>query len=350
MIYSTLPTVLIVLGMAQLIQAQSNGDLRLVKGNFSDQWTGRLEIYLDGEWGTFCANGFNTFAGDAACRQLGYDGSDGMISRASDYVNYIPLASNSTPIHLSNDYNRCFDYSCDDPPMHILRCFPKGFDKKPDPTCTHSNDTILSCSLFSVYDDGYDTQLFLNSKALNSTYQSSGVLEIYSSSEAGKFYGWSNICGTKFDQNAANSACQQLGYTGALSYNTSANRSSDNGIWLDGVTCGEYAHSCLDMCFCYQQPPIAVQCDSNNVVALTCTFNMNETSLNDAGSRTVCEEKEKRFCAPTVTVGAPTSAPDKVLIITGTVLSAVIVLLSVVIVGLVCYIIIRRRSGYQTIN
>ena len=348
MIYSALPTVLIVLCMAQLIQAQSNGDLRLVNGNFPDYWTGRLEIYLDGEWGTFCANGFNTFAGDAACRQLGYDGSDGTIYRAIDFVDYIPLASISTPIHVSKKYNQCSSYSCNGP-FHILRCYPIGFDKEPDPTCTHRNDTILSCSLFFVYDDGYDTQLFLNSKALNSTYRSSGVLEIYSSSEAGKFYGWSNICGTQFDQNAANSACRQMGYTGALSYSTSANRSSDNGIWLDGVTCGEYAQSCLDMCFCYQQPPIAVQCDSNNVVALTCTFNMNETSLNDAGSRTLCEEKEKRFCAPTVIVGAPTSAPD-VLIITGTVLSAVIVFLSVVIVGLICYIIIHKRSGYQTIN
>ena len=219
MIYSALPKVLIVLCMALFTQAQSNGDVRLVKGNYFDEWTGRLEIYLDGEWGTFCANGFNTFAGGAACRQLGYDGSLGEISRASDFVDYIPLASNSTPIHLTNDYNRCSGYSCNGP-VHILRCYPEGFDKQPDPTCTHSNDTILSCSFFSLYDDGYDTQLFLNSKALNSTYQSSGVLEIYSSSEAGEFYGWSNVCGTTFDQNAANSACRQLGYTGALSYNT----------------------------------------------------------------------------------------------------------------------------------
>ena len=181
MIYSALPKVLIVLCMAQLIQAQSNGDVRLVKGNliYPFDGTGRLEIYLDGEWGTFCVNGFNTFAGDAACRQLGYVSSNGKISRASDFVYEIPLASNSTPIHLSNDYNRCSSYSCNGP-VHILRCYPEGFDKQPDPSCTHSNDTILSCSLYSLYYDGYDTQLFLNSKALNSTYRSSGVLEIYS--------------------------------------------------------------------------------------------------------------------------------------------------------------------------
>ena len=343
MIYSALPTVLIVLCMAQLIQTQSNGDIRLVKGNFVGERIGRLEIYLDGEWGTFCANGFNTFAGDVACRQLGYDGSR-EISSASDFVNDIPLASNSTPIHASYGYNQCSDYTCNDP-VHILQCYPVGFDKETDPNCTHSNDTILFCSDFSLYDDRYDTQLFLNSKALNSTYRSSGVLEIYSSSEAGEFYGWSNICGTKFDQNAANSACQQLGYTGALSYNTSAHRSSDNGIWLDGVTCGEYAQSCLDMCFCYPQPLTAVHCDPNNVVALTCTFNTNETSTSNTRSRSLCEETEKKFCPPTQ---GPPSVPKKVFIITSTVLSAIVLLLSVVIVGLICYK--RGRAGYQTMN
>ena len=190
--------------------------------------------------------------------------------------------------------------------------------------------------------------MFLNSKALNSTYRSSGVLEIFSSSEAGEFYGWSNICGNKFDKNAANTACRQMGYTGALSYNTLANRSSDNGIWLDGVTCGDYAQSCLDSCFCYPQPLTAVQCDSNSVVALTCTFNLNESYSSHAGSRLQCEEKKKRLCTPTQ---GPPSVPKKVFVISAAVLSAIIVLLSVVIVGLIsliCYY--RGQAGYQTIN
>ena len=48
-----------------------HGDIRLVGGSYS--WQGRVEIYLDGEWGTVS----NTFAGTleahVACRQLGYD-------------------------------------------------------------------------------------------------------------------------------------------------------------------------------------------------------------------------------------------------------------------------------------
>ena len=119
MIYSALPGVLSVLCMVQLINLGSEQwRCTTSERKFSFETTGRLEIYLDGEWGTFCANGFNTFVGDAACRQLGYDGSEGKISRASDFVDYVPLASNSTPIHLSNDYNRCSGYSCNGP-VHI---------------------------------------------------------------------------------------------------------------------------------------------------------------------------------------------------------------------------------------
>ena len=141
--------------------------------------------------------------------------------------------------------------------------------------------------------------------------QSSGVLEIYSSiSQGGAFAGWSNICGTKFNQNAANSACHQLGYTGAHSYTTSANRSRHNKIWLNGVTCGEseYAHSCLDNCFCYPQSLTAVQCDPNNVVSLTCTFDLAERGTSLPGSRAMCEEEQKTYCPPDV---ATHSYPNK---------------------------------------
>ena len=34
--------------------------------------TGRLEIYLQGEWGTVCDNRFRIFEAGVACRELGY--------------------------------------------------------------------------------------------------------------------------------------------------------------------------------------------------------------------------------------------------------------------------------------
>ena len=54
--------------------AQRNGDLRLSRGSISSTnfSSGRLEIYIDGEWRTVCYNLFSSQEGAVACRQLGY--------------------------------------------------------------------------------------------------------------------------------------------------------------------------------------------------------------------------------------------------------------------------------------
>ena len=82
-------------------------------------------MYLGGEWGTFCmivhADGFNSHAADAACRQLGYVYSVGKVYKASNYNNhFIPLASNSTPIHTG--YSECGNTD-DGGFSHVLCCF-----------------------------------------------------------------------------------------------------------------------------------------------------------------------------------------------------------------------------------
>ena len=52
--------------------AQQNGDIRLEGDTLT---RGRLEIYLEGRWGTICYNSFSSQRGvaQAACRQLGYN-------------------------------------------------------------------------------------------------------------------------------------------------------------------------------------------------------------------------------------------------------------------------------------
>ncbi len=45
------------------------GDLRFHE---QDASSGRLEIYLRGEWGTVCDDGFGQTEADVACRQLGF--------------------------------------------------------------------------------------------------------------------------------------------------------------------------------------------------------------------------------------------------------------------------------------
>ena len=62
-----------------------NGDLRLVNQFSTSSRSGRLEIYLQGEWGTVCGDGFGTAEGDVACRQLGYH-STSRVSNVDELV------------------------------------------------------------------------------------------------------------------------------------------------------------------------------------------------------------------------------------------------------------------------
>ena len=55
---------------------QNEGHLRLVDnyGNTgSTGLSGRLEVFMNGQWGTVCDNGFDSADASVACQQLGFD-------------------------------------------------------------------------------------------------------------------------------------------------------------------------------------------------------------------------------------------------------------------------------------
>ncbi len=64
--------------MKLTFSGQNDGDLRLVNDfdpavNFNTaDHIGRLEVFLNGTWGSVCIKEFDVYEGDIACREMGF--------------------------------------------------------------------------------------------------------------------------------------------------------------------------------------------------------------------------------------------------------------------------------------
>ena len=75
MIISVLLVVATTTLLATNVRAQNNGDIRLVNNvkDTVDAYQGRLEVFMNGKWGTICGKSGTDFqaVANTACRQLG---------------------------------------------------------------------------------------------------------------------------------------------------------------------------------------------------------------------------------------------------------------------------------------
>ena len=71
------------------------GDLRLVRGTVADEKfsSGRLEIYINGQWGTICDDHFDQTDANVACQQLGFSRAITYRTSASGGYNRIHILS-----------------------------------------------------------------------------------------------------------------------------------------------------------------------------------------------------------------------------------------------------------------
>ena len=85
----------------------------------TDDISGLLEVYFDGEWGYVCDDGWNEVNGDVVCRILGYEG-----------------AISSSGAHISTDVNYKLNYiDCTGGEESLL-------------DCTHSPYILGFCSVY----------------------------------------------------------------------------------------------------------------------------------------------------------------------------------------------------------
>lgn len=251
--------------------SQSTGDLRL-KGSTNPN-LGRLEIFWNDEWSTFCGLGRDSFtfgAALAACRQLGY--ADVLLFNIVSKLNF-SRAGEGTPIAFGK-------VNCDSgvEALHILRC---NTSERVPSSCSHEDDIGIWCAPISFWQHPYtyETQVRLIPQTQPS-YYSTGVLEIYHSGL------WGSVCFSNgnFDESAADSACRQMGYTNSETFKGVSNTSNDT-VWLDRVLCGSTSQRCIKCCsLTLQKTPIS--CASGNYVFIQCTFNIafrNKTKYSSGG-------------------------------------------------------------------
>lgn len=102
-----------------------DGTLRLVGSNLFRE--GRIEMFLDGEWGTICNNGWDATDADVACRQLGF-GSSGSSLKQFGEGNGIILMEN---------------VACLGDESMLINCSHKRIGIS---ACSHSDDVGVKCS------------------------------------------------------------------------------------------------------------------------------------------------------------------------------------------------------------
>ena len=338
----------------EVVQAQNNGDVRLVN-NTQDalQTGGRLEVFIDGKWGTICSNGGTDLqaVANTVCRQLAF--SEASLYEGAGTVTQLrfPVAPKSTPIHFGSidcGSSANSDGTCStEYYQHVLRC---AVDVNVDTTaCTHDKDIAINCLPSDITSRPYKSQVALfglggqqHPHPRNLSLSLGGLVIFLNNSSK---YGV--VCGESFDKNAADTACRQLGYTNANYLNTSVQTTKPT-FWDAGIDCKSQSHNCLNECFS-KTPSNHTSC--TNLVILGCEFDLSVKDTKSAGSPRLCDAALDNGCKPHNEEHTDTIA----IIIVVVVIVAVLAVCSMCITLLVCCLvpgclIHRKRTGYQSVN
>ncbi|XP_022081551.1 deleted in malignant brain tumors 1 protein-like isoform X2 [Acanthaster planci] len=235
--------------------------LRLVAGRTSSQ--GRLEIYVNGEWGTVCDDSWGLVDAHVACRQLGFPA--GAVKATSG--GFYP--GGTGPIHLD-------DVDCRGYERDLVDCDHRGIGSH---NCGHGEDAGVLCNT--------------GVRLVGSSSSMDGRVEVLWNGA------WGTVCDDLWDLNDATVVCRQLGFLGAWEASTSATFGAGDGldIVLDDVACTgnegtllDCGHAGLGEHNCGHSEDAGVRCvDMRLVDGDTINEGRLELLLNDEWG-TVCDD------------------------------------------------------------
>jgi len=176
-------------------------DIRIVdgKGNLSNK--GRLEVRLNGKWGTICTLRNNDESARRICKDLGFKEGK-WITQAGQVSckNY-----NGQNVCGSESYKSVFsDINCSPKDQSFSSCSKKEANKN---ECPHVNDAMIHCSnkSFESADTTPNGALKLENVKINNGI-TIGRLEFHNLSK------YLPVCSNGFTPESANVACRQMGF------------------------------------------------------------------------------------------------------------------------------------------
>lgn len=162
-----------------LLIAITDGSVRMNSTSSHNKFTGRVEVFYDGKWGTVCHDNWDRNAANVVCRELGFKLADRAFTSAAH-------GEGSGPIWLD-------DVRCSGGETHLHKCNKRKWG---DHDCTHKQDASMKCS-------------FGSTNVRISGGRKYGRVEVLIGGQ------WGTICDHKWDMNDATVICRQLGYKGA---------------------------------------------------------------------------------------------------------------------------------------
>ena len=204
---------------------------------------GRLEVYINGRWGTVCDDSFNVKAATIACKMLGYE--SGRI-----YSN-LNVRSTNLPILLD-------DLQCSGSESSLFDCTHKPVGSH---DCSHSEDVKIACD--NAAHDVYPVRVRLQ----QGHFPFEGRLEIQFNNQ------WGTVCDDSFTNAAAQVACRMMGFTGGSVVKLLTSSPSAGPIWMDDVSCRGTEHSIIQCNHagigtsdCSHSEDVSIRCDPKGAI------------------------------------------------------------------------------------
>ncbi|XP_062509432.1 deleted in malignant brain tumors 1 protein-like isoform X2 [Corticium candelabrum] len=172
---------------------------------------GRVEVYINGRWGTVCDDKWDMLDAAVVCRQLGF--ATAVMAVSSGQYGSV---DNDVPILMDN-------VACNGHEDTIQEC---THVTESDANCAHSEDAGVVCY------PSTNVTVNVTIRLRGGTFENAGRVEV--------FHGgmWGTVCDDGWDIADARVVCRQLGFPDAILSSTGSSFGEGNGsIWMDNVEC-----------------------------------------------------------------------------------------------------------------